>query len=229
MTLVVLAHGSANPASVRTVEAVVARVRYRLPGVRVRAAYVEVSRPSLVQVLAEIHDEAVVVPLLCADDNAALDQASAPRGMLLANHLGPERLLAQVTAERLRAAGARTGQPVMLVVAGSQDPSAQGASARAARLLEELWGGPVRAAHLTGHGQRMSEVTGYFRDRDVPLPAVAPYFVAPGQFLDRTRSGARTQGLEVVADVLGDHPYVAEAVARRYRAATARRFALSLS
>lgn len=229
MTLVMLAHGSANPAGPRIVEAVVARVRYRLPGVRVRPAYVEVCRPSLAQVLAEVEDEAVVVPLLCAEDNAVADGAAAPRGTLLANHLGPERLLAQVTAERLRAAGARTGQPVMLVVAGSQDPSAQGASARAAQLLEEVWSGPVRAAHLTGHGQRMSEVVGDFRARDVPPPAVAPYFVAPGQLHDRARSGARTLGLEVVADVLGDHPYVAEAVARRYRAATARRFALSLS
>ena len=40
MSLVVLAHGSTNPAGARVVEAVVARVRYRLPGVRVRAAYV---------------------------------------------------------------------------------------------------------------------------------------------------------------------------------------------
>jgi sirohydrochlorin ferrochelatase len=228
VTLVVLAHGSANPAGARIVEAVVARVRYRLPGVRVRAAYVEVARPSLAQVLAETEDEAVVVPLLCAEGKAVADAAAASRGALLANHLGPERLLAQVTAERLRAAGARTGQPVMLVVAGSQDASALGASARAARLLEEVWHGPVRAAHLTGRGQRMSEVAEDFRARDVASPAVAPYFVAPGQLLDRTRSGARTQGLEVVADVLGDHPYVAEAVARRYRAATARRFALSL-
>ncbi len=229
MTLVVLAHGSANPAGTRAVEAVVARVRYRLPGVRVRAAYVEVCRPSLVQVLAEVEDEAVVVPLLCAEDNAVAAGAAAARRTLLAHHLGPERLLAQVTAERLRAAGARTGQPVMLVVAGSKDPSAQGASARSAQLLEEVWSGPVRAAHLTGHGRRMSEVVGDFLARGVAPPAVAPYFVAPGQFLDRTRSGARTLGLEVVADVLGDHPYVAEAVARRYRAATARRFALSLS
>ena len=106
MTLVVLAHGSANPAGLRVVEAVVSRVRYRLPGVRVRAAYVEVSRPSLGQVLAEVHDEAVVVPLMCAEHNAVADEVTAPRGMLLANHLGPERLLAQVTAERLRAAGA---------------------------------------------------------------------------------------------------------------------------
>lgn len=37
MTLVVLAHGTGNPAELRTVEAVAARVR--LPGVLVRTAY----------------------------------------------------------------------------------------------------------------------------------------------------------------------------------------------
>jgi sirohydrochlorin ferrochelatase len=228
VTLVVLAHGSANPTGVRTVEAVVSRVRYRLPGVPVRAAYVEVGTPSLARVLAEVEDDVVVVPLLCAQDHALVAGTGSPHGSLVADTLGPERLLAQVAVQRLRAAGARSGQPVLMVVGGSKDPSAQGRTARAAGLLEEAWSGPVRAAHLTGHGQRMSEVVSDLRARDAAVPAVAPYFVAPGRLHDRTRAGARTLGLEVVADVLGDHPYVAEAVARRYRAATARRFAESL-
>jgi hypothetical protein len=57
----------------------------------------------------------------------------------------------------------------------------------------------------------------------------APYLVAPSHFYDKARADARSLGIDVLADVLGNHPYVAEAVARRYRAATARRFALSLS
>lgn len=229
MTLVVLAHGSANPSGPRTVEAVAARVRHRLPGVPVRPAYVEVSRPSLAEVLDDVTGQAVVVPLLCSHDNAVPTGAGSARGALVASALGPERLLAQVTVQRLREAGARRGQPVVLVAAGSHDPFAQGEAARAAALLEEAWGGPVRAAHLTGRGQRPSEVVSDFLARGTATPAVAPYLVAPGQFLDRTRAAARALGLEVVADVLGDHPYVGEAVARQYRAATARRFALSLS
>lgn len=244
MTLVVLAHGSANPAGIRVVEAVAARVRYRLPGVPVRTAYVEISRPSLAEVLAdgltdggrdgEADGEtdgggtAVVVPLLCARDHAVPDPATPARGTLVAAAVGPQRLLAGVMAQRLRAAGARRGQPVVLLAAGSEDPSAQGDAARAAQLLAQAWGGPVRAAHLTGRGRRLSEVVGDFRRQEVTPPAVAPYLVAPGQFFDRARAGARTLGLEVLADVLGDHPHVAEAVARQYRAATASRFALSL-
>jgi sirohydrochlorin ferrochelatase len=228
VTLVVLAHGSANPAGTRVVEAVAARVRYRLPGVPVRVAYVEVARPSLAEVLGEVTDEAVVVPLLCAQGYAA---AATPRaaGTLVANIFGPERLLAGVMVQRLRAAGARTGQPVVLVTAGSTDPTTHGQATQAAQLLERVWSGPVRPAHLVGRGQRISEVVADLAARGMQQPAVVPYLVAPGQFLDRTRAAARSLGLEVLADVLGDHPHVAEAVARRYRAATARRFALSLA
>jgi sirohydrochlorin ferrochelatase len=227
VTLVVLAHGSSNPAGSRVVESVAARVRYRLPGIAVRVAYVEIARPRLADVLDEVRDEAVIVPLLCAQGYA---DSVSPRaaGTLVADTFGPERLLAGVVGERLRAAGARRGQPVVLVTAGSADPATQGHAAHAAQLLEQVWGGPVRAAHLTGRGRRMSEAVADLAARGLPQPAVMPYLVAPGQFFDRTRAGARTLGLDVLADVLGDHPHVAEAVARRYRAVTARRFALSL-
>jgi sirohydrochlorin ferrochelatase len=227
VTLVVLAHGSANPAGARVVEAVAERVRYRLPGVPVRVAYVEVARPSLAEVLAEVTGEAVVVPLACAQGYAA---TATPRaaGTLVATSFGPERLLAGVMAERLRAAGARAGQPVVLVTAGSSDPTGQGHAAQTAQLLARVWSGPVRPAHLLGQGSRISEVVADLAARGLPRPAVVPYLVAPGQLLDRTRSAARSLGLDVLADVLGDHPHVAEAVARRYRVATARRFALSL-
>ena len=58
---------------------------------------------------------------------------------------------------------------------------------------------------------------------------MAPYLVAPGHFHAKAREDARALGLDLVADVLGDHPHVAETVARRYRAAVAHRFALSLA
>ena len=74
----------------------------------------------------------------------------------------------------------------------------------------------------------MCEVVAEFRARGAAAPAVASYLVAPGQFHTRAREDARSLGLELVADVLGDHPHVAEALARRYRATAAHRFALSL-
>ena len=229
-TLVALAHGTRHPAGARTIEALVARVRYRLPDVPVRTAYVEVQRPSLGEVLADVRGSAVVVPLLLA--HAPTPRPSWPDatdGCPVAGPLGPDRLLAEVLAVRLRAAGARPGQPVVLVAAGSPDPCAQGDTARAARLLEELWRGPVRAAHLTGRGERMSEVVDAFDRLGVAPPAVAPYLIGPGELHGKAREDARSLGLSTVADVLGDHPMVAEAIARRYRATVAHRFALSLA
>jgi sirohydrochlorin ferrochelatase len=226
-TLVALAHGTRHPAGARTIEALVARVRYRLPDVPVRIAYVEVQRPSLGEVLADVRGPAVVVPLLLAHGPPV--RADATTGCPVADPLGPDRLLAEVLAVRLRDSGARPGQPVVLVAAGSPDPSAQGDTARAARLLEELWRGPVRAAHLTGRGGRMSEVVDAFDRLGAAPPAVAPYLIGPGELHGKAREDARALGLPTVADVLGDHPMVAEAIARRYRATVARRFALSLA
>ena len=224
-TLVTVAHGSRHPAGVRTVEALVARVRHRLPDVTVRAAYVGIQRPSLGEVLADVRGPAVVVPLLLGvrpDPGPVEDHC-------VAEPLSPDRLLAEVMVLRLREAGARPGQPVVLVAAGSPDPCAQGDTARAARMLEEIWRGPVRTAHLTGRGERVAEVVDGFGRRGVAAPAVAPYLLEPGEFHTRAREDARALGLGTVADVLGDHPMVAEAVARRFRATVAHRFALSLS
>lgn len=233
MTLVILAHGSCDPAAARTVEAVAARVRLRLSGVPVRTAYAGINRPSLAEVLADLDDDAVMVPLPCAQDAARSDAVPAWGGPiaepLVAEPLGSDRLVAGVLRQRLFGAGARPGQPVVLVAAGSAYASSQGDTVRAAQLLEETWRGPVRAAHLAGCGPRMCEVVAEFRARGVAPPAVAPYLVAPGQFHTRARNDARSLGLELVADVLGDHPHVAEALARRYRATAAHRFALSLT
>ena len=232
MTLVILAHGSRDPAAARTVEAVAARVRLRLSGVPVRTAYAGINRPSLAEVLADLDDDAVMVPLPCAQDAARSVAEPAWGGALVAEPpvsepLGSDRLVAGVMRQRLLGAGARPGQPVVLVAAGSAYASSQGTPS----------GGAAAGGVLAGSGAgrapgrlRPADVRG---GRRVPRPwrgpaAVAPYLVAPGQFHTRARNDARSLGLELVADVLGDHPHVAEALARRYRATAAHRFALSL-
>ena len=193
-----------------------------------RTAYAGINRPSLAEVLADLDGDAVMVPLPCAQDAARSDAFAAWGGPLVSEPLGSDRLVAGVLRQRLLGAGARPGQPVAPAAAGSAYASSQGDTVRAAQLLEETWRGPVRAAHLAGCGPRMCEVVAEFRARGVAPPAVAPYLVAPGQFHTRARNDARSLGLELVADVLGDHPHVAEALARRDRATAAHRFALSL-
>jgi sirohydrochlorin ferrochelatase len=181
-------------------------------------------------VLVEDPETVIVVPLLLTGN--VLDAApGAPRRdgpHAVAGSLGPDRLLAQVVHHRLRQAGARPGQPVVVAAAGSNQAASHGETARTAGLLAAAWGGPVRAAHLTGCGPRMSEVAADYRARGLAPPAVAPYLLANGHHSRKAREDARALGLGTVAEPLGDHPLVAEAVVRRYRTAAAHRFALAL-
>ena len=104
----------------------------------------------------------VVVPLLLStgyhvrdDLPAAAAPVAAP--VALAPALGPHPLLAAAQAAGCVAAGARPGQPVVLVAAGSTDPAADTDLARAAALLAETWGGPVELATLSGRGPRPAD------------------------------------------------------------------------
>ncbi len=235
-SLVALTHGALHPAGARTVEAVLHRVRHRLPGVLVRPAYVGPThlvsgRPGLADALVEATGPVIVVPLLLSPSASVADMTADGVGdgtHVVAGSLGPDRLLAEVMWHRLRLGGVRPGQPVVVAAAGSPDACASGDTVRTAGLLAEIWGGPVRAAHLTGCGPRLSEVAADFRAKGLAPPAVAPYLIADGHHYRKAREDARSLGLGTVVEPLGDHPMVAEAVVRRYRAAAAHRFALSL-
>jgi sirohydrochlorin ferrochelatase len=208
--LVTVAHGTRSAAGNR-VAADLTAAAGELLGLPATAAYVELCPPSLPEVLAASADPAVVVPLLLStghhvrhDLPAAL--AGTPGPVVLGPPLGPHRLLAQAQADRLRAAGAEPGQPVVMVAAGSRDPLATRDLAGAAAHLSGLWGGPVSVATLGGTGPRPGDVvTGDC--------AVSPYLLAGGHFADRLRETCRHAA--VVADVLGPHPALVRLVAER--------------
>ncbi len=227
-SLVAVTHGGLHPAGVRRLESVLHRVRQRLPGVAVRGAYVGRGAGCLADVLVEESGPVIVVPLLLTLASSALLPAVGRGPHLVAGSPGPDRLLAEVLLHRLRLGGVRPGQPVVVAAAGSPDAASSGDSARTARLLAEVWGGPVRAAHLTGCGPRLSEVAAELRAEGLAPPAVAPYLIAEGHHTRKARGDARSLGLGTVVEPLGDHPMVVEAVVRRYRAAAAHRFAVSL-
>jgi sirohydrochlorin ferrochelatase len=114
-------------------------------------------------------------------------------------------------SHRLDAAGARPGQPVVLVAAGSNDPDADADLREATRLLAAVRGTEVRLATLGGRGRRPAEV---LRAGD----AVAPYLLSPGLFARRCDGEARASGATVVGDVLGAHDAVVDLVVARARA-----------
>ena len=153
----------------------------------------------------------VVVPLLLStghhlrhDLPAAV--GSAPGPVVLGGGLGPDPLLAAAQADRLRAAGALPGQPVVMVAAGSRDPLATRDLSAAARLLAQAWSGPVSLATLSGPGVRPGELV-------TPDHAVSPYLLATGHFAHRATAESAVS--RHVAEVIGAHPLVVDLVAAR--------------
>jgi sirohydrochlorin ferrochelatase len=210
MRLVTVAHGTRLASGNQVARDLTAAAGARL-GLQATAAYVELCRPSLDEVLESSDEPTVVVPLLLStghhvrhDLPAALSAARGP--VVLGPALGPHRLLAQAQAERLLRAGATPGQPVVLVAAGSRDPLAARDLSRAARHLAGLWRGPVTVATLGGPGTRPGDLV-------TPDSAVSPYLLADGHFADRLRETC--SGAGVVADVIGPHPAVVALVAER--------------
>ncbi|GAA2137423.1 sirohydrochlorin chelatase [Nocardioides koreensis] len=212
-TLVTVAHGTRHPPGNDVARALTARCAETLE-VPALTSYVELCAPSFGSVMAAATGPCVVVPLLLStgfhlrqDLPAAADRSAYP--VRLAPALGPDPVLAVAQAARLVEAGARPGQPVVMVAAGSTDPAADADLRRATALLAEMWAGPVDLATLSGRGPRPAEVV----RRGV---AVSPYLLAPGHFSRRARDESRAAGARVVADVIGAHPLVADLIACRF-------------
>jgi sirohydrochlorin ferrochelatase len=199
--LVLVAHGTRDPAGAETTEALADLVRRWVPDVRV--AYADVHRPDVTGVLREVDGPAVVVPaFLAAGYHVLIDLPEQVRAAgvpaVLTPHLGGD--LVPVARQRLLEAGWRPGQRVVLAASGSSDPRARAEVHAAARRLGAAAVGfvatsePALADVLTGDA------------------AVASWFLAPGLFHRRaTASGAR-----VVAAPLGAHPAIARLIVLRY-------------
>lgn len=205
--IVLAAHGTRH-APGNAVAADLAALVAARSGRPARAAYLELAAPLLDDVLASAPDGAVVVPLLLSggvhlrhDLPHAVAQADGRARLAAA--LGPDRRLARVQAARLDAVGARRGEPVVLLAAGSTDPCVDADLARAAELLAQEWDAPVAVASLSGRGPRLAEVAR-------PGMPVATYLLAEGHFARRARAEARAVGAGPVTQVLGPDPLVAE-------------------
>lgn len=194
----------------------VARDLARLAGERLGlpalAAYVELAEPLIADVAPDLPRGSVAVPLLLSTGlhvRTDVPEATAGTGVRAGRALGPHALLARAQAARLREAGGRPGDPVVLASAGSTDPGAATHLARARDLLAREWGGDVRAAVLGGDGPPFADVVR-------PGDLVSPYLVAPG-FFSRRLAGLAAEHGAVAAGVLGTHEAVVELIVRRAR------------
>ncbi len=214
-TLVTVAHGTRKGGGNEVARELTAAAGARL-GVRAIATYVELSEPLFADVMTRAEQPAVVVPLLLSTGfhmrtDLPEQAALAPVPVVLGRQLGPDPLLARAQVARLLEAGARPGQRVVLVAAGSSEEAATCDQMCAVAHLARAWDGKVELATLSGHGARPADVIR-------PGDAVSPYLLSPGFFHDRLRREA-PDGV-VVADVMGAHDAVVDLVVARVRALT---------
>lgn len=232
--LIALAHGSRDPRSAETIQALVAQVRAMRPDLPIEAAFLDHSRPRFGTVVDRLvrkgHQEIVVVPLLLSEANHAhVDVPSAiaevaerhPGVQIRASHiLGLEPGFLGVLDQRLRTAlkhaRVRELDALVLAAAGCSDPLANQAVAKLAR----VWGArhhlPVTAAFASAAPPATGEAVRAFRAEGRRHVAVASMFLAPGFLPDRAAELALEAGAVAVSEPLGADPTVARAVLARY-------------
>jgi len=211
--LVAVAHGTRDPAGPRSIEVLLDRVRALRPGLRVRAAYVELVSPGLTETLQRYVGEAVVVPLLLGNGyHLVNDVARVAAPTPVAPALGPHPFLVRALADRLREAASTGGGPVVLAAAGSSDPRSRADTEKVARMLAARLARPVLAAYTSAAHPRVADTVAALRASGERQTAVATYLLSPGRFANAvSRCGA-----DAVSEPLGSHEAVAQLVLRRY-------------
>lgn len=219
-----VAHGSRDPAGAACVQDIAAAARRRLPVTDVRVGFVDVRRPSVADALDGVPDAVVVPAFLAAgfhvrtDLPAQLARAGTDSSSYrLAPALGPDPELVGVAAARLAQTGWRPGDAVVLAAAGSSDPRALVDARTAAWLLRVLVGRRVRVGFVATAAPRVDALVAGLRAAGESRVAVASWLLAPGVFARRL-DGC---GADVVAEPLGPHPGVVDAVVARYTATLA--------
>lgn len=209
--LVGISHGTSSPEGRRAVrglhDAVAAAASQRYPDAApgVRLGHVDVEQPDVPATLASLDDgePAVVVPLLLSagyhvyvDLTEAVEEETS-RPVVLAGALGPDDRLATVLLRRLREAGLRDEDRIVLAVAGSSDRRAVDDCHEQAGRLAAAAGREVAVGFLSAAEPRLPDAVAAARaeaggDGRV---IVANYLLAPGYFDDL----ARAAGAEVTA------------------------------
>jgi sirohydrochlorin ferrochelatase len=226
-TLVLAAHGSADPRSAQVAQALAGRIRRLRPWLDVHAAFLEQSTPHVADVLADVarrERTAVVVPMLLAsayharvDLPAAIESSGAV--VRQAEVLGEDPALVTLLGRRLAEAGATADQRelgVIVVAVGSSDAAAntETSTLAAALTARTHWAG-VEVAFATGPEPTVAEAAHRLRRAGAGRLIVAPWFIAPGRITDRVAKSAAALGISM-AQPLGSHNLVAATLLDRF-------------
>jgi sirohydrochlorin ferrochelatase len=219
MSLVIVAHGTRDPAGARVAARLTDAVRAALGGVRVELAFADVRGPTVADVLGALPGPVVVLPaFLAAGYHVRVDlpeQLAGFPGAMLATPLGPSRAMVAAVHDRLVEAGYRRGDRVVLAAAGSSDPLAHADVRHAALRLSARLDTEVHIGYCATAEPRLPQAIAQLPGR----VAVASWLLAPGLF-HRT---AAESGADVVSAPIGAHPLAVDLIVRRYRATGAAR------
>lgn len=188
--LVAASHGTSDAAGAAAVAHLLEAVRAARPELTVLDAFVDVQQPDVPSVLDSLDAavDAVVVPLLLSAGyhvHVDLAEASAEAETTtdVTAALGPDPRLATVLARRLREAGLRDDDHVVLAAAGSSDRRAVDDCHTAGALLAAELGRPVTVSFISAARPRVAEaVTGTRAAAPGERVVVASYLLAPGYF-----------------------------------------------
>ena len=229
--LVGISHGTSSPHGQRAIARLMNAVASRDAAILVRSGFVDVQQPTIPETLARIPHEcrSVVVPLLLsAGYHVHVDLMEATRDLaprvILANALGPDPRLTTILRRRLRDAGYRPDDVVILAAAGSSDHRAlEDCRSVCNRLAQEL-GREVQAAFLSAAEPSLPDAIKRVRDTHPGRRiVVSSYLLAPGYFhslIERSEADVVTAPL-LTAD--GAIPAgLVELIHDRYHAALAR-------
>jgi len=231
-TLVLTAHGSADPRSAASAHAVADTIRRVRRDIDVTVAFCEQNSPNLRDVLSATGRDAVVVPLLLADayharvDIPAMIGASGAAARQ-ADVLGEDDRLVAVLRQRLAHAGVSQLDPdvgVLVTAVGSSSPQANARTALVADYLVAQTRWTATVAFATGPHPTLAEAAAVLRGHGATRLVIAPWFLAHGRITDRVAEYARRQRL-LMAEPLGPHRLVAETVLNRFDEAVAGRAA----
>jgi sirohydrochlorin ferrochelatase len=236
--VLLVAHGSRNPAAEVVVREIAALVRAGLPGREVAVAYLDFSRPTVGEALRELADAGVgavvAVPLLFApgyhlrvDLPAAIAEVRVGRPWLdvvIAPPLGaapaagdPDLLLAALMTQL---APPVRYDAVVLASAGSSDPLACAAIEDIAARWSDRVGRPVVSAYATACGPTVSEAIDQLQSRGYEHVAVSGLFIAPGRLPEAVRRTAVESGAVAVTGPIGADPRLTALIARRMTASS---------
>ncbi len=232
--IVLVAHGSRDPAAARSTLALRDAVQAAAPGRPVLATFLDFAGPRPAQTLVELGGPAVVVPLLLTeayhgriDVPGEVDRARAQgaSGVRLAPVLGPVGapdtdtdvldLLVRSLLRRLPAAADLDA--VVLAGAGSRHLDALATVDVAARALGTRLGVPALAGYASGAGRSVTDTVAALRAAGAGRIGLASYFLAPGRLYDRAVQQGRTAGVATVAAPLDVTPELVDAVLLRTR------------